>query len=121
MNSQLIDRVQLERFTEGDPELFPDLAVIFARFVSGSIVNLNLALENKDADMLRENAHQLKSQLSYFFCDSLIERARNLEALGRTGNLDGAQDLVKVICTDIENLISEINSLTNLDLQIDKE
>ena len=121
MNSQLIDRVQLEKFTEGDPELFPDLAVIFARFVPGSIANLKVALENQDAAMLRENAHQLKSQLSYLFCESLIEQARHLEAIGRSGNLDGAKDLVEDISTDIGTLINEINSMTSLELRIENE
>lgn len=120
MTSQMmIDMNSLENFVKDDPELLADLAVIFARFLPGSLGNLNVAIENHDSDLLRESAHQLKSQVSYFFAEPLVRQASQLEELGKTGQAQQAGPLVDTVITGIEQLLEELNSLTSLNLQLE--
>jgi len=119
MTNSLIDIPSLENFVKDDPELLADLSVIFARFLPGSLANLNVAVENQDSDLLRESAHQLKSQLSYFFAEPLIRLAGQLEELGRTGQAKSAGSTVEQVIAGVEQLLEELNGMTSLNLCLD--
>ena len=121
MTNSLIDMKSLENFVKGDPELLADLSVIFARFLPGSLASLNIAVENHDADLLRETAHQLKSQLSYFFAESLVAHANQLEELGKTGQVKSAGPVVEQVISGIEQLLEELNSMTSLNLCLKRD
>ena len=121
MNQPLIDRKSLNEFTEHDPELLADLSVILVRFLPNSLARLNLSIEHADASSLRENAHQLKSQLSYFFCESLVNRVIELEELGRQGTLTDARTIASDLSHGLDELVAELNQLTGLNLAIEEE
>ena len=121
MNNTLIDRDSIENFTEGDPELLADLSVIFVRFLPTSLAQMNLAVENHDADMLRETAHKLKSQLSYFFCEPLVEQTSQLEELAKTGQIQAASTKVVDVSKNIDRLLEELRALTNLELNLEQD
>ncbi len=121
MTDTLIDCSSIESFLDGDPDLLADLSVIFVRFLPGSLATLNLAIENRDAEMLRETAHQLKSQLSYFFCEPLIEHARELEALGKSGQMQRASQKAMDVIQDIDRLLEELRTMTNLELNLEQD
>ena len=121
MTKTLIDRNSIENFTEGDPELLADLSVIFVRFLPTSLAQMNLAVENRDTDMLRETAHKLKSQLSYFFCESLVEQTNQLEDLAKTGQIEKASTKVLDVSKNIDRSLEELRALTNLDLVLEQD
>ena len=121
MNQSLINRTSLEDFTEDDPELLGDLYVLFVRALPDALAKLNFAIENSDPNSLRENAHRLKSQLSYFFCEPLVNRAQELEDLGRQGNTRDAKTVFTDLRPEIGNLLVELNQLTGLNLCIEED
>lgn len=121
MTTPLIDRNALDKFTQNDPELLADLAVIFVRFLPASLAKLHLANEDRDSEMLRETAHQLRGQLNYFFCDSLLQQTKELEDCGKNCQFESVEENLKQLQTGIESLLLEINDLTNLDLKLEQE
>ena len=121
MTKTLIDRDSIENFTEGDPELLADLSVIFVRFLPTSLAQMNLAVENRDSHMLREAAHKLKSQLSYFFCETLVEQTSQLEELARTEQIQEASTRLQDVTKNIDRLLEELRALTNLELVLEED
>lgn len=121
MSKTLIDCPALEEFVKDDPQLLMDLSVIFVRHLPGLLTNLRLAVEHRDTKQLCESAHQLKGQLSYFFCNSLVDRALEIEELAQDKNMDQAASKLVELTDGIDHLIAELNRLTDLDLQVRKD
>ena len=121
MTNTLIDRKLIEDFTANDPNLLADLSVLFVRFLPGSLASMNLAIENGDAEMLRETAHQLKGQLGYFFCELLVEQTSQLEELARTEQMQNASTIAMNVSKNIHRLLDELRALTNLDLNLEED
>jgi HPt (histidine-containing phosphotransfer) domain-containing protein len=78
----------------GDPALLGDLIDSFLQDTPPLLVALRRCLEEGNAAGLRQAAHPLKSSSSDFGADKLSNLARQLEALGKAGTLEGAADLV---------------------------
>ena len=121
MSECLIDRDSIEKFIEGDTELLADLSVIFVRFLPSSLAKMNLAIADRDSGMLRETAHQLKSQLSYFFCESLIEQVSQLEELAKDGQIEQTPTKVTQVSQGVDCLLEELRTLTNLELKLEQD
>ena len=115
---QLIDQQQLNEFTEHDADMLADLAVIFARAVPDYLARLNLCIAKSNPTEMREVSHQIKSQLNYFFCESLINMAIQLEEMGLQGSTSNAFDIFRRLATGIEQLVDELGQLTGLNLAI---
>lgn len=116
MAKGLIDKVKLDEFLLDDRGLLADLSLIFVRFLPGFQAKLDLALAEFDASTVRECAHQLKSLLGYFFCESIVKKANELEERGKTNQVDEAAEIIVELNSNIESLIAELSELTNLDL-----
>lgn len=121
MSNVLIDQSAMQDFMKDDPELLADLSVIFVRHLPRSLTNLEMAIEQRDASLLGETAHQLKGQLSYFFCETLVECAWKLEELAQKNQVKQATSTLKTLTDGIEELIVELNQLTELNLQVDRD
>ena len=121
MNELLIDRDSIENFIDGDTEMLADLSVIFVRFLPGLMARMNLATNNGDSGMLREAAHELKGQLGYFFCQSLIEQVGQIEELAKAEQLDQADTRVDEVSHGVDRLLDELRTLTNLELKLERD
>ena len=121
MTTALIDRNAMDKFTQDDPELLADLAVIFVRFLPSSLAKLHLANGDRNSEMLRETAHQLKGQLNYFFCESLVEQAKELEDCGKNCQFESVEARLDQLQAGIELLLQEINDITNLGLELERD
>lgn len=118
MSESMIDSAALEDFMQDDPQLLSDLSVIFVRNLPRALGNLNLAVELRDTELMSESAHQLKGQLTYFFCASLVDCALELEELARKCEMSEAAEKLAQLTHGIDRLIDELNRLTKLQLQI---
>jgi CheY-like chemotaxis protein len=84
----------LENLRElGGDEFVGELAGTFLADAPSLIASLRAALERGDADGLRRTAHTLKSNGQTFGAVDFAELCRQLEARGRNGELDGAEEL----------------------------
>ena len=74
----------------GDRELLDELAATFAEETPVWIATLRTALEAGDTETLFRVAHGVNGALGYFRASGVQRPAADLEAMGRSRNLEGA-------------------------------
>jgi HPt (histidine-containing phosphotransfer) domain-containing protein len=74
------------------------------------IQNMRAALEAKDAESFRRNAHSLKSNANTFGAAQLGTLAKELEVMGRENNLDIGNRL-EVLTDMFEKVAQELGGL----------
>jgi two-component system sensor histidine kinase/response regulator len=79
----------LER-VEGDTELLREIVDLFAADSPRLLDELRQASAEGDAETLKRAAHTLKGAASNFGATAVMDAARDLETMGREGNLAGA-------------------------------
>ncbi|HWQ19019.1 MAG TPA: Hpt domain-containing protein [Methanotrichaceae archaeon] len=77
---------------EGEPDIIVELSDLFFENAPGKIQAIRTAIENGDAKALHVAAHSLKSSSSYLGATKLSAMAKELENMGRAGNLEGANE-----------------------------
>jgi PAS domain S-box-containing protein len=80
----------------------------FLDHVPDQIATLTTALEQREADVIRREAHTMKSNAATFGALQLVEFCRELEAEAKAGTLDGAPDLLAGIATELERVTDEL-------------
>ena len=95
----------------GDTEFFKELVATFLndempKYIKG----IETAIQAKDPRLLRENAHGLKGGLGNFFAAPAMEAALELELMGRSGDLTGAEGASAALKTRIEEMSQELMS-----------
>jgi HPt (histidine-containing phosphotransfer) domain-containing protein len=73
---------------------------------------LHEALAQGDADRVGRAAHTLKGSLSLFAAPAASEAARELERLGRSGDLTRGEEFETNLVRRIEALLSALTDLT---------
>ncbi|MEO8131290.1 MAG: Hpt domain-containing protein [Bryobacteraceae bacterium] len=90
-HAMLFDRsTALERIG-GDVVLLKEIAGIFLAEYPALIQDIQIALAKADPSALERSAHSLKGSVANFEARPAVEAAMKLEAMGRSGKLDGAQ------------------------------
>ena len=92
-----LDRAALDKLLElvgGNPVLLGELIDSFLQETPPLLVALHRSLEEGNAAGLRQAAHPLKSSSRDFGATQLSELARELEDMGKAGQLNGAAPLV---------------------------
>lgn len=74
----------------GDGELLDELAATFAEEIPGWVATLRTALASGDTETIFRVAHGVRGAVGYFRASGVQRPAANLEAMGRTQNLEGA-------------------------------
>ena len=87
-----------------DRSLLTALIDTFLSDAPGLIEAARRALERGQTDEVRRAAHTLKSNGATFGATSLSELSRQLEALARSGILEGADELVARIAAEYEQV-----------------
>lgn len=64
-----------------------------------------MALQKRDTKALENAAHSLKGSVGNFFSQGARDTAQRLEPLGRSGDLTGAEGLVRLL----EEQVGEFN------------
>jgi PAS domain S-box-containing protein len=104
----LLHPAALERLMEAigddDPDLLPALIDTFLRDAPRLVEAARRGLQQGQADEVRRTAHTLKSNGATFGATSFSELSRQLEALARSGTLEGAADLIARIEAEYERV-----------------
>ena len=75
---------------EGDPEFLTEIVNLFLETYPGLLSEIDEAVVRRDAAGLRRAAHTIKGAVSNFGARKIVEQAKTLEAIGRSGNLERA-------------------------------
>ncbi len=94
----------LDRFL-GDRDLLRAVAVTFIERVPGILSELRDAVTHGDAEAVQRAAHSLKGSAGNFGHAPSFEAASALEAMGRSGSLDGLADADAVVRRTLDDLV----------------
>jgi CheY-like chemotaxis protein/HPt (histidine-containing phosphotransfer) domain-containing protein len=104
LKGEKMDEELLARFG-GDAELLKELADLFLQSCPKMLEDIRVALQKRDAKALEIAAHSLKGSVGNFFSEGARETAQQLESLGRSGEIAGAEELVHLL----EEQVGEFN------------
>ena len=90
----------------GDQQLLRELVGLFLEDLPERLAAVRKAVRRRDAQALSSAAHALKGAVSHFAARDTFELALKLERMGRTGDLDGAEEA-------FDDLKSEVGRLTH--------
>jgi CheY-like chemotaxis protein len=109
---EVLDRNALEqlRATMGDGFL-DELLPTFVEDSRELVGTMRRALGGKDVDAFRRAAHSLKSNAASFGAITLSTLARDLEALARSGTLDGVDLRVERLAVECERVVRALQEV----------
>jgi signal transduction histidine kinase/CheY-like chemotaxis protein len=90
----IFDRAAALEMTLGNEEILENLLSDFLDDAPERIENIATALQDGDADAMRDSAHRLKGTASYVCAERLRGIAEHVERKAREGALDGVEPLV---------------------------
>jgi PAS domain S-box-containing protein len=85
-------------------EAVRELVDAFLEDAPGQIATLGSAIERGDGEVARRAAHTLKSTCATFGAQPLAELCRELEAIGRQGQLEGAARLLERVEEELDRV-----------------
>jgi len=97
---------------EGDREFLLEVIVGFIENVKRQLVTIQKALDNGDAEVIRQEAHSIKGGAANLTAENLAKWAYDLELLGNSGNLSEAEAIfvnLEKEFTVLDVYIQEIN------------
>jgi HPt (histidine-containing phosphotransfer) domain-containing protein len=77
---------------EGDPDIVAEVGGLFLKHSPEKINAIMQSAEGKDANGLQLAAHSLKSSAAYIGAMRLSAMAKELEMMGRSSSLQGAEE-----------------------------
>ncbi|MGE3777579.1 MAG: Hpt domain-containing protein [Pirellulaceae bacterium] len=95
----------------GEQQLLLELVDIFFQEYPPTLDAIRVAVERGDAKMLQLFAHKLKGCLRYFGPSSAVTHARELEAIGKAGRLDGAPGELRSLEAALEQLLPALRTI----------
>jgi HPt (histidine-containing phosphotransfer) domain-containing protein len=113
-NLNLLDGQVLREITflqrPDQPDLIRRVVEIYLKDSPRLIAELEASALARDFDGLRRNAHALKSSSAHIGAGSLSQFAKELEARGRSHDLEGVEEILKKIGKDYKNLAQALQA-----------
>ena len=111
MGNAVFDITEALLRTDGDMELFQELAGIFLEGHSNQLADVEHAIEKNDGKALESAAHSIKGSVGVFCAKPAFEVALKLEMMGRENNLSEACETYKVLSVEIERLCRALETI----------
>ena len=109
MTGAEIDRTAIDAILEsvgGDVTFLAELMDEFLADSPEQISDMHQAFSAGDAESFRRAAHSLKSNSAIFGAIELAEMCKELENIGKSGNLDAVGNIL----TDVESMYANVKS-----------
>lgn len=111
-DEQVFDRDAALAMSLGNPALLRQLVSLFVDHYPGLLDDLRGAITQADAPQVHELAHRVKGAVSTFHAREAYRTAGELERAGKSGSLDGAEDLHRNLVDRVETLVDALHELT---------
>jgi PAS domain S-box-containing protein len=89
----------------GDENLLSEVLVIFLGETPKKIEELGQAILRRDLEIIERIAHTLKGEVGYLGIPGASEKARGLEAMGRTNDLEHAPELFAAFESEMASIL----------------
>ncbi|TMA52135.1 MAG: response regulator [Deltaproteobacteria bacterium] len=106
------DLEEVLAWVEGDRELLSEMAALFLQECPKLLSNIKTALLHHDATALEHAAHRLKGSVGNFAALGVFEAARQLERMGRKGDLAHASAALATLEIELSRLQSILMALS---------
>ena len=114
MIQSIIDKSMLKCLVEDtDIEFVNELIDTFLEDSPDQIADLRTAINENDNDLFRRAAHTMKSNSATFGANQLAEIAKDLEALGKAGQLEGSEVKLEGLETAYDQVESALKAWQN--------
>ena len=94
---------------DGDPDIVAEVGGLFLEHSPQKIAAILKAVENGDAKGLQTAAHSLKSSSAYVGAMRLSELSRELEMMGRSQVMDGAEEKAERLNREYKQVMMELD------------
>ena len=108
---EVLDRDGILALMDGSVELLCELVGLFDEERTVALAEIQAALETDDASRLRLAAHSLRGTASHFRHNPTCAAARDLEVMGRSGDLGRARETFAVLVEAAAELQQALNQL----------
>lgn len=108
-SSSVLNGERLDYMRDIMDEDFQDFIEEFLENGEELVAEINNAVTGKDPVSIRGAAHSFKSNCGYVGADTLMEYARNMENMGRDGNIGNAPQLMENIYDEFEKVKQALN------------
>jgi len=95
---------------DGDPDIVAEVGGLFLEHSPQKIAAILKAVENGDAKGLQTAAHSLKSSSAYVGAMRLSELSRELEMMGRSQVMDGAEEKAERLNREYKQVMMELDA-----------
>jgi HPt (histidine-containing phosphotransfer) domain-containing protein len=104
---------------DGDEALLAQVIKMFLAGAPAHLAELRQAIAAGDAKDIQTTAHSLKGELGYLGVAEISQKARMLEEMGRSADLQGAKDLFQQFEAEVSNLIDWLRSTQTADRTVE--
>jgi HPt (histidine-containing phosphotransfer) domain-containing protein len=111
LKSERFDPESLWNRVDGDLELLRELVEIFAQEGPRMLAQIQEAIAHGSASDLEKASHKLKGSVLQFSARAAAAAAHELEAMGRSGSVAGAEALLNKLRNEIDLLEGTLNSM----------
>ncbi len=111
---EVFDEVELMEEYEGDEDLLADMVTSFFGLVPSLLQDLRTAIDTGDSAAVASVAHTLKGGCGNFFAKAAFETALQLENMGKTGDLKGAEQRWRALQKYLEDLKKELERIASM-------
>jgi len=112
-HSLVLDRKAVCDQFGGDKKLLKEIAGIFLEDCNGLCSRIRDAINRRDAEALKRNAHALKGSVASFAAHAAFQEASSLEALGRLRDFHQAHELLDRLEKELERVRAELEDLVS--------
>jgi signal transduction histidine kinase/DNA-binding response OmpR family regulator len=95
----------------GDRELLAEISRLFVDDAPRHLSKIREALSARDGEALRRAAHGLKGAAANFDAEGVVQAARTLEEMGRTGEFDAHEAAWQTLGVETDRLISMLRTV----------
>jgi CheY-like chemotaxis protein len=95
----------------GDRELLAEISRLFVDDAPRHLQKIREALDTRDGEALRRAAHGLKGAAANFDADGVVNAARTIEEIGRTGDFEAHQTAWQALTSETDQLITLLRTV----------
>ena len=107
-----VDVIQLLDRLDDDRVLLAELVEIFRREHRDNLQSAQRAISSRDAEGLQRAGHTLKGALGNLSAVRASDLAAELEAMGKNGALNGAQELINKLVLELTTVMQALETLS---------
>ena len=95
---------------DGDPVFLAEIVNLFLATYPDLLSDIDGAVLRQDADALRRAAHTMKGAVANFGAKAVVEQARTIEMIGKSGDLADAREATLVLRTLMDRFAPELEA-----------